>query len=86
LQAVVSEHVAKVFLYGADADAIKTALAGFVTCAEFGSLAAVVDAIAAEVTPGSLVLFAPACASFDQFDNFEHRGREFKKLVKEAFL
>ena len=31
--------------------------------------------------PGDTVLFAPACASFDMFDNFEHRGREFKKEV-----
>lgn len=32
-----------------------------------------------------VVLLAPACASFDQFDSFEHRGNEFKKLVMEKF-
>ena len=34
-------------------------------------------------TPGDIVLLAPACASFDQFVSYEHRGRVFKDLVKQ---
>jgi len=35
----------------------------------------------ANAQPGDIVLLAPACASFDQFQNYEHRGRVFKELV-----
>jgi len=38
---------------------------------------------AQEPESGDVVLLAPACASFDQFENFEHRGRVFKQLVAE---
>jgi UDP-N-acetylmuramoylalanine--D-glutamate ligase len=46
-----------------------------------GTLAAAVEQAYRSAGPGDTVLLAPACASFDQFDNFEHRGRVFKELV-----
>jgi UDP-N-acetylmuramoylalanine--D-glutamate ligase len=33
--------------------------------------------------PGDIVLLAPACSSFDQFESYEHRGRVFKQLVSD---
>jgi UDP-N-acetylmuramoylalanine--D-glutamate ligase len=46
-----------------------------------GTLAAALQQAHRSSDPGDTVLLAPACASFDQFDNFEHRGRVFKELV-----
>lgn len=47
-----------------------------------GNLAAAVQKAFRSAEPGDTVLLAPACASFDQFENFEQRGRIFKELVK----
>jgi len=41
-----------------------------------------VDRARGLATPGGIVLLSPACASFDMFDNFEHRGEVFKKIVE----
>jgi UDP-N-acetylmuramoylalanine--D-glutamate ligase len=38
--------------------------------------------VAPESAAAPVVLLAPACSSFDQFENYEHRGRVFKQLVK----
>jgi UDP-N-acetylmuramoylalanine--D-glutamate ligase len=42
-----------------------------------------VSAAAAVARRGEVVLLAPACSSFDQFESYEHRGRVFKELVNE---
>jgi UDP-N-acetylmuramoylalanine--D-glutamate ligase len=47
-----------------------------------GTLAAAVDRAYQSAQPGDTVLLAPACASFDQFESYEHRGRVFKELVQ----
>jgi UDP-N-acetylmuramoylalanine--D-glutamate ligase len=47
-----------------------------------GTLDAAVKRAAASAESGDVVLLAPACASFDQFDNYEHRGRVFKQTVQ----
>jgi UDP-N-acetylmuramoylalanine--D-glutamate ligase len=68
-------------LIGAAAAKIARQLGDAVPIVSSGTLAAAVDLAARSAVPGDTVLLAPACASFDQFDNFEHRGRAFKELV-----
>jgi UDP-N-acetylmuramoylalanine--D-glutamate ligase len=70
-----------VLLIGGAADKIEAELAGIVPVERSGTLACAVEAAARRAQPGDTVLLAPACASFDQFENYEHRGRVFKQLV-----
>jgi UDP-N-acetylmuramoylalanine--D-glutamate ligase len=46
-----------------------------------GTLDAAVTAAAEAAQPGEVILLAPACSSFDQFENYEQRGQVFKDLV-----
>ncbi len=68
-------------LIGAAASKIADQLDDAVPIIPCGTLAAAVDRASHSAAPGDTVLLAPACASFDQFDSFEHRGRVFKDLV-----
>jgi UDP-N-acetylmuramoylalanine--D-glutamate ligase len=70
-----------VLLIGAAAKKIGNALAGAVPLVECQTLDAAVAYGYAHGVPGDTVLLAPACASFDQFRSFEHRGEVFKALV-----
>jgi UDP-N-acetylmuramoylalanine--D-glutamate ligase len=68
-------------LIGAAAPRIASQIRQFVRLIDCGTLEAAVEAAYDEAAAGDTVLLAPACASFDQFENFEHRGRVFKELV-----
>ncbi len=68
-------------LIGAAADKIALDLAGSVCCERAGTLGRAVKLAWERARPGDLVLLAPACSSFDQFENYEQRGRVFKQLV-----
>lgn len=77
LRAHVEERCAGVYLIGEDAARIGEAVGG--TPCE--TLERAVEAAARAAKPGEVVLLSPACASFDQFEDFEARGRAFKELV-----
>jgi UDP-N-acetylmuramoylalanine--D-glutamate ligase len=81
------DRVCHAFLIGEAAESFGRALAGRVPCTQSGDLANAVrqaaDAARADRAGGAVVLFAPACASFDQFRDFEQRGETFKQLVGE---
>jgi len=48
---------------------------------QVGTLERAVETAFERARTGETVLLAPACASFDQFENYEHRGRVFKQFV-----
>jgi UDP-N-acetylmuramoylalanine--D-glutamate ligase len=73
--------VRRVLLIGAAAPRIAEALAGRAPLEIVGTLEAAVARAAELARPGDMVLLSPACASFDQFRNFEHRGERFRELV-----
>ena len=72
----------KVLAIGKAAPAVMKALGDGVACEEAGTIARAVEIGAAEGRAGDVVLLSPACASFDQFRNYEHRGEAFEELVR----
>jgi UDP-N-acetylmuramoylalanine--D-glutamate ligase len=82
LRAPVGRSCRGVYLIGEDAPQIEAALAGArVPVSECGDLEHALTAAAAAVQPGDVVLLSPACASYDQFKNYEDRGERFRELV-----
>jgi UDP-N-acetylmuramoylalanine--D-glutamate ligase len=80
----VREAVERVLLIGEAAPVIGAALEGVVPVEETGTLEAAVERAASLARPGCTVLLSPACASFDQFRSFAHRGDVFRELALRA--
>jgi UDP-N-acetylmuramoylalanine--D-glutamate ligase len=81
LNDLLRQRVKCVYTIGAAAEKIQSQIKGATSIVHSGTLDAAVKQAAASARPGDVVLLAPACASFDQFQNYEHRGRVFKELV-----
>ncbi len=81
LNVLLRERVKCVYTIGAAAEKIQSQIKGPTAIVHTGTIESAVKQAAASASPGDIVLLAPACASFDQFQNYEHRGRVFKELV-----
>jgi UDP-N-acetylmuramoylalanine--D-glutamate ligase len=81
LSALLKERVKAVYTIGAAAEKIESHIRGDVPIVSAGTLGTAVKEAGDAAMPGEIVLLAPACSSFDQFENYEHRGRVFKELV-----
>lgn len=73
----------QVITFGRDGNKINAALMDKINCTGVATLAEAVTTAAQQANPGDCVLFSPACASYDAFKGFAHRGEVYKKLVKE---
>jgi UDP-N-acetylmuramoylalanine--D-glutamate ligase len=78
----VHEHVRTVILFGHDAELIAAALANACTLLFAKNFAEAIELAKQNAQAGDAVLLSPACASFDMFTNFEHRGEVFIDLVQ----
>ena len=81
LQKPLREKAILALLIGTAAEKIEKQITGSVALERAGTIERAVEIASHAARPGDVVLLAPACASFDQFENYEHRGRVFKELV-----
>ena len=72
----------RVYTIGAAAAKIESHIQGAAEVDHAETLETAVQRASASAVAGDVVLLAPACSSFDQFQNYEHRGRAFKEAVR----
>jgi UDP-N-acetylmuramoylalanine--D-glutamate ligase len=86
LRPLVAEKVAHVLVLGEAAEKIRAALGDIVPVTRCATLEEAVQTARRLAPAGGAVLLSPACASFDMFENFEHRGCVFKEAVRRISL
>lgn len=84
LDSLVEKNVEAIITIGKEEDAIFEHYYSKKKCYKAGILERAIEIAIDIAKAGEIVLFTPACKSFDQFLNFEHRGETFKKIVLEA--
>ena len=82
LNELLRQRVKRVYTIGAAAEKIESQITDAVEIFPAGTLENAVRRAATTAIAGDVILLAPACASFDQFQSYEHRGRVFKDVVK----
>ncbi len=82
LRPLIEGRVRQMYLIGAAADRIAEELDGATKIVRAGDLESAVQQAFKAASPGEIVLLSPACASYDQFHDFEQRGRVFKQFVE----
>jgi UDP-N-acetylmuramoylalanine--D-glutamate ligase len=82
MRELVKEKTRAVLTIGAAAERVAAALDGSATIVGSGDMQHAVAYARENAKPGDIVLLSPACASFDQYRNFEHRGEHFEELVR----
>jgi UDP-N-acetylmuramoylalanine--D-glutamate ligase len=83
MSGLLKERVKIVYTIGSAAEKIERELQGVLKIVSAETLQVAVAKAAKAATIGDVVLLSPACSSFDQFENYEQRGRVFRQLVNE---
>jgi UDP-N-acetylmuramoylalanine--D-glutamate ligase len=82
LENLVRKHVKAIIAIGESAAKVQSSFAGIVPVQNAPSMEQAVHTATLRAERGDIVLLSPACASFDWFTNYEHRGRVFKEIVR----
>jgi UDP-N-acetylmuramoylalanine--D-glutamate ligase len=80
---LLSQRVKGAYLIGETREKLRAAWSLFTPCTLADSLLEAVQSAAREAVSGDVVLLSPACSSFDQFQNYKHRGEIFRQAVKD---